>query len=355
MSSRYFLELVDARPGQPTCFALDPLPSEVGSGPQAEPRIDLARISRRHARFEASDGGLLVSDLDSTNGTFVNFERIEGPTLLRVGGTVHLADHEFTLHYGTAARMAYQQAISRTDANHTMVGFTAEPDQFPLQTPQFFELLNQEQVDGLRQPVKTVRGSLHGYRLLGRGSHPRLPASPDQLFELAEILGEEPRLSQIMRERCIAAAARAAMDLTLFLPVHPAELEDLELLSDQLAAARRQLPRSQLVVEVPVMAFDESLSLVELRQSLGPVEVALLAEDAELAKIEPLLDDPVSYLVVDEPGRGDLAELVGLARRQAVQTLALSIDSESELEQAQSLGFKLFSGRLAGAPEPIGD
>lgn len=37
-------------------------------------------------------GGLVVEDLGSTNGTFVNHEQISGPTGLAVGDVVHLAD-----------------------------------------------------------------------------------------------------------------------------------------------------------------------------------------------------------------------------------------------------------------------
>jgi pSer/pThr/pTyr-binding forkhead associated (FHA) protein len=47
-----------------------------------------------HARLTREDSGLWVEDLASTNGTFVNAERIEIPTrlkrgdILQVGGTV---------------------------------------------------------------------------------------------------------------------------------------------------------------------------------------------------------------------------------------------------------------------------
>lgn len=52
---------------------------------------DDAEISRRHARIaRAEDGRLLVEDLGSTNGTFVNGDRISGPTVLETGDTVSL-------------------------------------------------------------------------------------------------------------------------------------------------------------------------------------------------------------------------------------------------------------------------
>jgi DNA-binding beta-propeller fold protein YncE len=48
-------------------------------------------ISRRHARFYLGhEGSLVVEDLGSTNGTFVNDRRIEGPHLVRPGDQVRI-------------------------------------------------------------------------------------------------------------------------------------------------------------------------------------------------------------------------------------------------------------------------
>jgi hypothetical protein len=48
-------------------------------------------LSRRHARFRRLDsGGIEVEDLGSTNGTFVNGERIDAPRLLAPGDTIKL-------------------------------------------------------------------------------------------------------------------------------------------------------------------------------------------------------------------------------------------------------------------------
>ncbi len=53
-------------------------------------------VSRRHAELSFRDGQWMIRDLNSSNGTFVNEQRISGPTLLRTqdqircGGTVLL-------------------------------------------------------------------------------------------------------------------------------------------------------------------------------------------------------------------------------------------------------------------------
>ena len=52
--------------------------------------IDDEEISRRHAIVRPTDGGIEIEDLGSTNGTYVNAVRIEGPTRLAGGDTVKL-------------------------------------------------------------------------------------------------------------------------------------------------------------------------------------------------------------------------------------------------------------------------
>jgi len=58
--------------------------------PRADFVVDAALVSRLHCRLTATDDGLEVVDLKSTNGTFVNDKRIHKATLaagdrLRVG------------------------------------------------------------------------------------------------------------------------------------------------------------------------------------------------------------------------------------------------------------------------------
>lgn len=49
-------------------------------------------VSRRHARFVIKDGNLIVEDLGSTNGTFLNGERISSPQQLRAGDVITLGE-----------------------------------------------------------------------------------------------------------------------------------------------------------------------------------------------------------------------------------------------------------------------
>jgi len=77
--------------GGETTFRLRPgAVKTVGRAPRADFIVDAALVSRLHCRLTASDEGLEVVDLSSTNGTFVNDKRVDKASLasgdrLRVG------------------------------------------------------------------------------------------------------------------------------------------------------------------------------------------------------------------------------------------------------------------------------
>ncbi len=61
-------------------------------------------VSRRHARFFEQDGQLLVEDLGSANGTWVDGERIEGPTVVGPRAQIVIGDYELSLQADAPAR-----------------------------------------------------------------------------------------------------------------------------------------------------------------------------------------------------------------------------------------------------------
>ncbi|HTX80300.1 MAG TPA: FHA domain-containing protein [Longilinea sp.] len=50
-------------------------------------------VSRRHARVFQQGGGYVIEDLGSTNGTYVNGQRLTGPYVLRSGELINLGEH----------------------------------------------------------------------------------------------------------------------------------------------------------------------------------------------------------------------------------------------------------------------
>jgi len=67
-------------------------------------------VSRRHATIRADGGSFAIEDLGSTNGTFVNDERISGARVLAHGDTVRLGSTIWTVQ--VAEVTAVQPAAS---------------------------------------------------------------------------------------------------------------------------------------------------------------------------------------------------------------------------------------------------
>ena len=64
----------------------------VGRGPQADLQLNDSSMSRLHARFTCSGGALLVTDMSSLNGTFVEGARIAAPRELKQGDRVRVGN-----------------------------------------------------------------------------------------------------------------------------------------------------------------------------------------------------------------------------------------------------------------------
>lgn len=62
-------------------IALPKLPISVGRGEECRVRIPLASVSRKHCELKIEDDELVIQDLKSSNGTFVNGERIRSREL----------------------------------------------------------------------------------------------------------------------------------------------------------------------------------------------------------------------------------------------------------------------------------
>jgi pSer/pThr/pTyr-binding forkhead associated (FHA) protein len=72
----------------------------LGRGDQAEIRLEDPFASSRHARLTLSGGIVVLEDLGSTNGTYLNEELVSGPQPLHRGDRVRIGDSEFTYEEG---------------------------------------------------------------------------------------------------------------------------------------------------------------------------------------------------------------------------------------------------------------
>jgi len=65
------------------------------------------QVSRRHVALQPDDGGALVTDLDSSNGTTVDGARVEAPTVVQPGCVVRIGNTQLDIGHATVeARQA---------------------------------------------------------------------------------------------------------------------------------------------------------------------------------------------------------------------------------------------------------
>jgi predicted component of type VI protein secretion system len=64
----------------------DRFPITIGRAPQSDLYVDCGHISRAHAFIEQKDDVLLITDVGSCNGTFVNGSRIAAHTPIELAG-----------------------------------------------------------------------------------------------------------------------------------------------------------------------------------------------------------------------------------------------------------------------------
>lgn len=68
----------------------------LGRGDAAEIRLNDPFASSRHARIALQGGAVVIEDLGSTNGTYLNEELLAGVAPLHNGDRVRIGDSEFT-------------------------------------------------------------------------------------------------------------------------------------------------------------------------------------------------------------------------------------------------------------------
>ena len=116
-----------------------------------------SNVSKRHSRIVVKDGKIILIDLKSTNGTFINGRKIAGPHVMQDGDKVYIGD--FTIEVREIA-----------GGSAAPVGPGAMPSSAGLSTPgPLPQFGNPSGTHGLPQPPGFPRPSLSGLSTLGGG------------------------------------------------------------------------------------------------------------------------------------------------------------------------------------------
>ena len=86
-------------------------PFVVGRNEDCEMTVSDNSVSRTHAKFQVEDGSFWITDLDSTNGTFVNQKRIKTSRELQSGDRVRIGGRIFKFIATDEVEAQYHEAV----------------------------------------------------------------------------------------------------------------------------------------------------------------------------------------------------------------------------------------------------
>lgn len=308
-------------------------------------------VSGTHAEIIEDGEVLLLRDLQSTNGTYVNGNRIQSTTVLREDDLVQFAELPF--------RVRRQSATGGDQTQHEDVCDQA------LALVQFDKLMSERAVTPNYQPiVDMVTQRFVGYEVLGRSRVFGLE-TPDAMFHAASQLDLQVELSRMFRWEGIRASASLPKPPHLFVNTHPAELVAPGLV-ESMVAVRDVSPSQPITLEIHEAAITDPLSMARLRAALTDLNIGLAYDDfgAGQNRLVELIEVRPDYLKFDMSlVRGIhtaslarqqmIATLVRMVRDLGIVPLAEGIEASGEHRTCLQLGFQLGQGFYYGRPAPV--
>ncbi|MDH3254950.1 MAG: EAL domain-containing protein [Acidobacteriota bacterium] len=338
------------------------MPLRIGRRSDAGLYLYSTSVSHEHAEIFDRDGELWIRDLGSTNGTWVNADRVTDPVRLREGDTLHFADLPFRLG-------VYRPPIE-TDQGKTRVLDTSEMAVHLLGLKdEFEELMATRAIRSYFQAVMELNSSgILGYEVLSRGRLGGIETVPTELFFLAERLGLECELSQLCRHVGVDMAQQLTGSPLCFFNTHPGELQQMEELVRSLSGLRRDAPDVCMVVEIHEGAVTEPEAVLELRSELESLDIRLAFDDfgTGQSRLLEICEAPPHYLKFDMGMIRNLHQatqerftflegLVDTARSIGIIPIAEGVESKAEVDACRDVGFEYAQGFFLSLPRPLDD
>jgi pSer/pThr/pTyr-binding forkhead associated (FHA) protein len=131
----YVLQIVRGRSATTTLRLADGVTS-LGRHDDCIIRIKSSQVSRKHCELHEADGRLMVRDLGSSNGTFVNGKRVLGQQALKVGDELTVGSVTLrvaTLGQPVAAAHPQPQSVKPGDTAVVEAVAIADEDEFEIE------------------------------------------------------------------------------------------------------------------------------------------------------------------------------------------------------------------------------
>jgi len=357
-----YLEHYPEQGGPAERVAVLRIPFRLGRSEEVDHTVYSSKVSKEHATILRIGDHYAIRDLDSTNGTFVNGERIT-EFVLADGDIVHLAHVEFCFRHESPGQRSTDR-LRDTAVDRTQAVVSGRPDSIIRGSRLLREMIAHEAVEIAFQPIVDLRShTIVGYEALGRGNFPGLARSPALLLSLADQCDLSIQLSELFRRVAIAKAARLPAGTKLFVNVHARELAH-QGFYESLHSIRRKLPANRtLVVEIAESSVTDIEAMARHKAVFEMLGFQFAYDDfgAGQARLLELADTPPNYLKIDmslihgieqAKSRQDVVQaLLQVVSALGVQIVAEGIESEEVARICRQLGCHLGQGYLFGRPE----
>ncbi len=363
-----WLERFVPESSSPELIEVGKVPFTIGRSEECDYQIASSRVSRQHAEIGKAAGAYLLRDLGSTNGTFVNGQKID-QVRLSEGDLVVIADVELTYRTGegsTAGQKTATQVMRQSDSRSG-----DEPEEnVPIDFIQAVRSIQESILcravrNRYQMVVDLTTGKSTGYEAIQRESNPEKQLrTAERLLEGTECRLTE-RLLQLHRLLAVEQAGRLADGSLLFLPLTAAEV-GADSLADSLIRLSRLGGGKQLVAQVPDSAVVDIPYfrdfLVRLRQAHiavaydgfggGQQQVGTQQELApDFLKLAPALARGVDK---SSPRQKQIRDIVEAAAKTSTQVIATGVHTENEAQTCRELGCRLAQGDHYGRPQTMG-
>lgn len=342
----------------PSVFAIDRGTTIVGRHRDARVVVQHETVSSRHARFSIVDGQLAVTDLASTNGTWVNGNRLQSTQRLQPGDTIQFGKVVFDLHADTVT--------PDLGTNLTVVD-----EVFPLAVAEKArrlvpELKSSDHLQAWFQPIVRMSDQQTvAYEVLARGAVSSLN-SAGQIFQAAESQGVAADISERIRYLGCNIAAGMGTDNAFFLNTHPHEFSEDRLLNS-VADLRSMFPALSLVIEIHEKAVADQSQLKQLIDGIRQLGCQFAYDDFGVgsSRILEILEFPPDFVKFDiefvrRVSNQDIpadkaVSLVEVLKKLDVRLLAEGVETRLQHERCAELGIELGQGYLYGRPRSAED
>lgn len=337
------------------------LPFTLGRAENADHTVYSVKVSKAHATLEFVDGRHRIRDLESTNGTFVNGERVTNH-VLEDGDILHLAHAEFCFRH---VRISSPEEITDVSGlvDQTQHMATDQPHSIIRGTELLRELIDRRAVDIHYQPIVDLHTrAAVAFEALARGTHPDLSTNPATLLALAEQCDLVVELSRLFGMQAVMGSTRLPRGTKVFVNMHPQELASPDLMEGLSHLASLASSDHQVVLEIAEASVTDVSAMgrnKEVFESLG-LQFAYDDFGAGQARLIELTDIPPDYLKFDkmmiegietaQPRQEMVGALLRVVRRLGVRVIAEGVETELVAGICQRLGCELGQGYLFGRP-----